>query len=115
MTTRWTAEEDALLVAFAESGTPWTEVARQMGRTRPSIVGRAAALGLRGQRPPRWTARDLHDWNGAGGEDAARAYVGSHPGCVVYAWRVGNRHGLFAIEDATRIHDAPRSKGRGVA
>mgnify|MGYP003376150629 CR=1 FL=1 len=61
MRTRWTAEEDALLVAFAESGTPWTEVARQMGRTRPSIVGRAAALGLRGQRPPRWTARDLHD------------------------------------------------------
>ena len=55
------------------------------------------------------------EWNGAGGEDAARAYVGSHPGCVVYAWRVGNRHGLFAIEDATRIHDAPRSKGRGVA
>ena len=55
------------------------------------------------------------DGKGAGGEDAARAYVGSHPGCVVYAWRVGNRHGLFAIEDATRIHDAPRSKGRGVA
>lgn len=55
----WTSDDDAWIAALRAEGLTWAEVGRRMGRTRPSVVGRADALGIRVPRPPRWTARDL--------------------------------------------------------
>lgn len=58
------------------------------------------------------------EWQGADGIDAAHRYVASHPGTSVYAWREGNRHGIFPIVDTRHLHRQiiepgdRRSKGR---
>lgn len=41
-------------------------------------------------------------WEGASGEDAARAYVASH-GATVVAWRHANRHGVINEHHAERM------------
>lgn len=54
----WTAAEEQFLRDHYGKVPP-AEIARALGRTKPSVAGRAGELGLRRKKEPRWTAEEI--------------------------------------------------------
>lgn len=63
----------------------------------------------------RLSTRKVVTWSGVDGEDAARAYVASHPEATVIAWRTTPRTGLFMFhaERVDRIRIIEPTPGMG--